>query len=74
MEWYKKDKVEASDLLDMQQGVTDAEEAQAKAWREYQHAVAQVPILEQVYESRKWDAKCARQELSDMRHAIKAQP
>lgn len=71
MEWYEKDKVEASDLLDMQQGVTDAEEAQAKAWKEYQHAIAQVPILEQVYESRKWDAQCAREELSQMKERIR---
>lgn len=73
MEGYEKEKIEASDLLDMQRGVSDAEAAEGKAWGEYQDAMAQLPFLKQLYESRKWDAECARQDLRNMKEAIEAQ-
>ena len=73
MEWYEKDVVTAEDLLDMQTAVSDAEAAQAEAWSNYQHALKQIPVLEQVYESRKWDASCAREELKQMEEKIRGQ-
>lgn len=73
MDWYEKDTVTAEDLLGMQTAVADNEAAQDKAWRDYQDAIKQVPILEQIYESRKWDAECAREELKQMEEKIRGQ-
>lgn len=73
MDWYEKETVTAEDLLDMQTAVADNEAAQDRAWQEYQHAIKQVPILEQIYESRKWDAECAREELKQMEEKIRGQ-